>query len=124
MSYRLTQKNKAGLRHHPVLPCVFLLILAAATATADEVDFNIEKQPLAAALYDFARQCDREILFSTDLVEGKQAEAVDGIYEPEDALALILADSGLGYSVTDGDTFLVTRANQERAGCSGRFGRR
>lgn len=115
MPYRLPQKNKIKLCHHQALLCVFLLTLAAATATADEVDFSIEKQPLAAALYEFARQCDREILFSTDLVAGKQALAVNGIYEPEDALALILAESGLGYSVTDGKTFLVTQADQSES---------
>ena len=116
MSYPMTHKNNGRLCGHQAVPSVLLLILATVTAIADEVDFSIEEQPLAAALYDFARQCDRDILFSTDLVEGKQAQAVDGSYEPEDALALILVDSGLGYSVTDGDTFLVTGANQDEPG--------
>ncbi|MCY4477340.1 MAG: TonB-dependent receptor [Gammaproteobacteria bacterium] len=116
MSDRLTQKNKSGPYCFQALLSAFLLVFAAAATTADEVDFTIEEQPLAIALYAFARQCDREILFSTDLVEGKQAQAVEGIYEPEAALALILADSGLGYSVTDGDTFLVTRSNQQEPG--------
>lgn len=116
MSFRFAQRNNCRLWNHQALLCVFLLILATATATADEVDFSIEEQPLAAALYDFARQCDREILFSTDLVEGKQAQAVDGLYEPEDALTLILTESGLGYTVTDGNTFLITEANRAESG--------
>ena len=44
MSYRLPQKNKIKLCHHQALLCVFLLTLAAATATADEV-----RKPLKSA---------------------------------------------------------------------------
>ena len=89
---------------------VFVLIgsaFADESAKADPTRFDIDEQPLKTALTEFARQSDREILFATDVVVDKQAPTVTGIYEPEDALNLLLADTGLEYSVTGSDTFLV-----------------
>lgn len=81
---------------------------AAGPLVAEPVDFEIDNQPMNRALNEFARQSDREILFSSDVVESKQGHPVEGTYEPEDALALLLADTGLYYSVTEGETFLVS----------------
>ena len=95
-----------GLAAHLMLVCA---ALATEPPGADPVAFSIKKQPLSAALNEFARQSDREILFSSEVVKQKDAQAVDGRYGPEEALAILLAQTGLGYSVTDGETFLVTR---------------
>lgn len=92
------------------ISATFLLVGAAFAAepvTADPVDFQISEQPLNSALNEFARQSDREIFYASDVVDGIYANSVDGKYEPEDALELLLADSGLEYSVTASDTFLV-----------------
>ena len=92
------------------ISAIFLLIgaaFAAESVTADPVDFRISEQPLDSALNEFARQSDREIFYASDVVDGVYANAVGGRYEPEDALDLLLADSGLEYSVTASDTFLV-----------------
>ena len=92
------------------ISATFLLIgaaVAAESVTADPVDFQISEQPLNSALNEFARQSDREIFYASDVVDGYIANNVDGRYEPEDALELLLADSGLEYSVTASDTFLI-----------------
>ena len=88
----------------------FLLVGAVFVAepvTADPVDFQISEQPLNSALNEFARQSDRGIFYASGVVDGIYANGVDGKYEPEDALELLLGDSGLEYSVTASDTFLV-----------------
>ena len=93
------------------ISATFLLIgaaFAAESVTADPVDFQIIGQPLDSALNEFARQSDREIFYASDVVDGVYVNGVDGKYEPEDALELLLADSGLEYSVTASDTFLVS----------------
>ena len=82
-------------------------LLIGVAFSAEPVDFDIAAQPLDGALNEFALQSDREIFYSSDLVEGKRAERVNGSYEPEDALDLLLADTGLDYSVTGQETFLV-----------------
>ncbi len=92
------------------ISATFLFIGAAFAiepVTADPVDFQISEQPLNNALNEFARQSDREIFYASDVVDGIYANGIDGNYEPEDALELLLADSGLEYSVTASDTFLV-----------------
>jgi len=81
---------------------------AAGLASADPVRFEIHEQSLASALNQFALQSDREILFSTDIVKDMESPDVQGVYEPENALVILLADTGLGYSVTDRNTFLVS----------------
>ena len=92
------------------ISATFLFIGAAFAiepVTADPVDFQISEQPLNNALNEFARQSDREIFYASDVVDGIYANGIDGNYEPEEALELLLADSGLEYSVTASDTFLV-----------------
>ena len=88
----------------------FLLIgisFAGQPLFADPTNFEISEQPMKSALTEFARQSDREILFSTDAVADKEAPLLKGIYEDERALELLLADSGLEYSVTASNTILV-----------------
>ena len=93
--------------------CALVLgVLAAQSGFSEELRFSIGKQPLANALNEFALQSDREILFAADIVEEKDAEAIEGWYEPEDALAALLGDSGLGFTVTEGQTFLVGSASE------------
>ena len=82
-------------------------LLIGVAFSAEPVDFDIAAQPLDGALNEFALQSDREIFYSSDLVEGKRAKRVNGSYEPEGALDILLADTGLDYSVTGQETFLV-----------------
>ena len=75
--------------------CALVLgVLAAQSGFSEELRFSIGKQPLANALNEFALQSDREILFAADIVEEKDAEAIEGWYEPEDALAALLGRFG------------------------------
>lgn len=85
-----------------------ILLLTSTGALAGEpVDFEINEQPLGSALNEFARQSDREILFSTDVVQHKEGRLLAGRYEPEEALGRLLAGTGLDYTVTETNTFLV-----------------
>lgn len=77
--------------------------------------FDIHAQPLSTALSDFARQCDRQILFSTDIVTGKRVTDVKGELEPEAALRLMLQGTGLTFRVMANDTILVQDARQSSA---------
>ena len=105
----IRQPLESLLRFTAAYLLVISTVFAAEPTVADPVEFDIDKQPMTTALNEFARQSDREILFSSDVVESKQAKPVEGTYEPEDALELLLADTGLDYSVTEGETFLVSQ---------------
>ena len=92
------------------------LALMLSTAYAEQaVEFKIKSGSLVTALNEYARQSDQEILFSSDIVAGKEAKAVNGVYEPQEALEMILADTGLVYAVDDGDTVLIKDPTREVA---------
>ena len=113
MSYTLTRRENSILWRRAACLALVWAAFAAQPAVGDEVSFKIEKQPVAAALNEFALQSGREILFSSDIATEEDAQAVDGFFEPEAALAMLLAATNLTYSVTDGETFLVTNGEQE-----------
>ena len=73
--------------------------------------FNIEQQSLSTALNEFARQSDRQILFSTDVANAKRTRGIKGELEPEAALRQLLKGTGLTFRVTADDTILVESAH-------------
>jgi len=69
--------------------------------------YAIEAQSLAAALRAFAFQSRREIFFAPELTQGKLTHGVSGEYDDLAALARILVDTGLTYTVTASAAILV-----------------
>jgi len=104
--------SRAALRMLCVATLAFLTFAAGvSTASADGVKtFNIEQQTLSSALNEFARQSDRQILFSADIVRSKKARSIKGDLEPEAALRLLLKGTGLIFRVTPDNTILVEAA--------------
>jgi iron complex outermembrane recepter protein len=79
--------------------CVAGISLLADT-TADRGgthNFNIDSQPLASALQEFAKQGDVQVIFFSELVDGLTAHEIRGHYTLTAALDLLLVDSGLTY---------------------------
>jgi hypothetical protein len=75
-----------------------LLAFAAPVAVrAQEVtySFNIPAQDLGAALRDFARASRQQVVFDSVVARCKQSPALVGTYSANDALAKLLAGSGL-----------------------------
>jgi iron complex outermembrane receptor protein len=75
--------------------------------------FDISAQPMGPALQSFARQSDREILFTSTVVGGKRSAAVRGRYEPAAALAALLRGSGLAYRATSAGAYLIEPRGDE-----------
>lgn len=72
-------------------------LLSGGAAIADDrkVAFDIPAENTAAALNDLATQANIHLIFPYDLASKTSAPAVKGTYTVDDALALILAGSGL-----------------------------
>lgn len=70
------------------------------------VRFNIPPQPLSQALNQLAVQSNREILFSPALTAGRRSPPLSGAFTAEEALARLLAGSGLGVRL-EGRSFLI-----------------
>lgn len=78
-------------------------------APAATVDIRIDAQPLAQALDTLARQTRLELMVLPALVAGRAGPAVQGRFTPRDALARLLAGSGLVAEI-DGGSVVVRRA--------------
>ncbi|WCD80228.1 TonB-dependent siderophore receptor [Pseudomonas sp. TUM22785] len=85
---------------------------APAAALASVHEFAIAAQPLPQALAAFTRVTGLALVYTEDAAYQVQAPAVNGRMSAEQALAQLLAGSGLGYAqVNPGTLTLVPRAN-------------
>lgn len=69
--------------------------------------FDIPAQPLASALNTFGRQSGFQVTLASSNAEGATSRAVSGSHTPQEALAIMLAGSGLPYQVNADHTVLV-----------------
>src|SRR6202162_1443323 len=87
-------------RRFAVLIRCLALTMVGAPAFADNAmrHFDIQAQPAASALTEFARQADITLVFSTILVENHQTVSVRGDFTVQDALRKLLDGSGLTFT--------------------------
>ncbi len=69
--------------------------MAPVVADDSEKVFSIQAQSLAAALNAYSAQADLIVTAPPELLRGKMAPAVSGMMSADQALALLLADTGL-----------------------------
>jgi iron complex outermembrane receptor protein len=83
--------------------------LAAQSATAGSIvhELSIPTQPLSEALKALSAAANEQLLFSQDLVAGRQSVSVAGAYTTEQALDLLLAGSGLKADRTPSGVLLI-----------------
>ena len=98
------------------------VVLIAPPIRADEAKttFNIPAQDLSTALREFARQSSREILFSSEVAQGKKTKGVKGDLTADAALTKLLAGTGLVVAKSANGTTLVTTPDAKEA--SGKSG--
>ncbi|MGK2257019.1 MAG: iron complex outermembrane receptor protein [Brevundimonas sp.] len=92
-----------------------LLAVSATPVMAQAADearqFSIEAGPLARSLPLFAQQSGQQILYPTDLVQGRSAHALSGAYSVEEALSRLLQDTGLTYRRSRPNVFVLVDPN-------------
>ncbi len=103
--------------------CAFGLCLAAAVAAtfagparaasgapilqSGQTTFSIPPQPMSSALMELGRQADVQILASSTAIAGRYSAGTSGSLNVEQALARLLAGSGLDYEVIGKRTVVV-----------------
>ena len=86
------------------------LALAAAAAAAEPVHrFHVKGGDLGDTLNAVAAQAGVQILYDASLVTGRRAPGVDGDYAIDDALAHVLAGSGLAAVAATEDAYVLKR---------------
>ncbi|MDI7776497.1 TonB-dependent receptor [Asticcacaulis sp. EMRT-3] len=82
-------------------PCI-------ATARTSATTYHLPAEALDRALIALGAQAHVTIVFVPSTVSGKRAPALEGTYSPDDALHILLAGTGLGYSRSNGGAYMVT----------------
>ncbi|BCA57176.1 hypothetical protein W02_43160 [Nitrospira sp. KM1] len=80
-----------------------------------EFDFDISPQPLASALNRFGEQAGVQFAYATEDVENVRTGGVSGRRTSEEALRLLLADTGLAYRITGSNIITLERGNNRAA---------
>ena len=71
------------------------IAMGAAANAQDKISFDIPEQPLGDALLTYSEQSERAVMASPELVKGKSAPAIRGDMTTDEALEMLLKDSGL-----------------------------
>ncbi|HWT70908.1 MAG TPA: TonB-dependent receptor [Oxalicibacterium sp.] len=92
-----------------------MVLSASVLAQAAPVELDIASQPLSQALNTLARQSGAQIVFVTDVTDGKTAPAVKGKLTVREALDKLLKGSGLQVQASDERTFAIVNVTTARA---------
>lgn len=109
--------RKLSARKHRFLASAAVGLLAAwsSSASAQEaVAIDVPAGKLASALDALAAQTHEQVLYASELVAGRQAEALRGRFTPEEALTRLLAGSGIAPARTK-EGVLILRAPLAKA---------
>ena len=85
--------------------------VATAQTAQRQTSFNVPAGPLAAALATFGRQAGLQITYRPELASGKRSPGVSGPVATNEALARILAGSGLSYRFSNASTVAIFSAS-------------
>ena len=86
---------------------LFGISLTLSPAFAQAQEFDIDAGPAVAGLSEFAAQADVSVVYTYDAVDGLETNKVEGVYEPDQALQLLLAGTGLSVYEGEGGAFAV-----------------
>jgi iron complex outermembrane recepter protein len=110
---------------HPIRGRLFIAIVLfvgllwdmGAQAQDEVMDFDIPGQALSSALKTFADQADLQLLYESEVVEGRQTTGVMGRFTSQEALRRLLSGTGTGllYSFTDANTVTLQKPNPPQA---------
>ncbi|MEA2260365.1 MAG: iron complex outerrane recepter protein [Acidobacteriaceae bacterium] len=87
---------------------VLVLFAAGARAAEQRYEIDIPALPADAALKALARQTKTQLLFPYDLVKTLQANPVTGRYTLNEALEILLQNTGLSSSMTKGEVITIS----------------
>ncbi|HWK74222.1 MAG TPA: TonB-dependent receptor [Povalibacter sp.] len=75
---------------------------------AEERSFDIPAQPVAAALMQFSRQANVQIIADAGKLGDARSQSLSGRFRPAEAISILLSRTGLIYEVTASNTIVVS----------------
>ncbi|WP_252509072.1 TonB-dependent receptor, partial [Pseudomonas syringae] len=92
---------------------LLLVLSVQGQALAEEFEFDIPAQTLSSALKELGRQCDLQILYNPDDLNGKLSSPVHGRLTPEQAVADLLKKANVAHSLEDNTLTLGAAASAQ-----------
>lgn len=115
----MSKKSKQSSVHRSVRAGVLaaLAVLAApmSSANAEKLELDVAAGEAPDALKEFIRQTGLQLIFDFDSIAAFKTHAVSGQYEAAEALARMLADTGLAFEFVNERTVTVVRKNDSEA---------
>ncbi|WP_162875635.1 TonB-dependent receptor [Sphingomonas crusticola] len=102
----MTMVRENRLRH-AVFTAATVLIAVPVAAAAQTKSFDIPVQPAALGVSTLARQADIQLLISTRDARGKRTNAIHGVMTIDQALQMLLKDTGLQAQKTGTQTWTI-----------------
>ncbi len=102
--------KKSGYRWERVIVAALVAGAVGSYARAQTVYFDIPEEPLGVALLRFARQSQLPVLFPSDTFADIKANPINGNFQLEEALMILLEGTGFEASITAQTRQLVIRA--------------
>ena len=101
--------TRSRLRRHVVVgsTAIALAMASAGAALAQSHAFSIKAQSMREALKAFAEQADVQLLYTEKDVAALTSDGIAGAYSREDAIARLLAGSGLEFDFPSANTLVV-----------------
>lgn len=93
--------SRVALGHPPSTP--------ALAPSERPVEFHIPAGDASTTLTEFSNQSQLQLLFDYNIVKGTRTHAIEGSYEPRNALIRMLADTDLRFDFVNARTLTVTR---------------
>ena len=97
---------------------LFVVLTPAWAQESNDVELNIEPQPLSSSLREVADSFDLTIAFYSESTDGIEAPALDGDYTSEAALNTLLADTNLEYTFINDYSVAVRPVATDERGAS------
>ncbi|MGE5565208.1 MAG: TonB-dependent receptor plug domain-containing protein, partial [Parcubacteria group bacterium] len=88
--------------------CALAILASAANASAEERTFNVASARAADTIPEFARQAGIQIVAPADRLQGVKTPAIEGSYDTRQALAMLIAGTGLHVASDDGRTVMLS----------------
>ncbi len=92
------------------------LTMPAEVVAAQKLLFDIPQSSANVALREYAIQADRQILIPHEVVKEYNANSVTGYYYADDALDILLEDSGLEAVINQAGILIISEVNVQVRG--------
>ncbi|AEG01269.1 TonB-dependent siderophore receptor [Methylomonas methanica] len=101
-------------RHMLALAASASLLVFQQAVAAESVSLDIPSQRLSQSLLDYSQATGIKILFKEESTSGRNAPAIKGVYDAEQALKTLLEGSGLKYRFTSPTAVVLNPAPESR----------